>query len=270
MQLLRVSHMKMRLRAITCIMLLSAGLVPAHASPLVVAVEDAAGPWSNRDGTGYANDVVREAFQAVGVKVKFKVVPYARCKHLVVGGDVAACFSMSPEPGLEAFVILSDAPLFIVNFDYFHNQKKPLKVKREDDIPAGTVVGIVSDYEYPESAVKLRKQGVIFEVARDEDTNLRKLALGRIDAAIINHNDIKPVEEMIEKAGAKDVVKFLLRSGTMGSYIGFSKRSPDGEPARKKFNQGFQIIRSNGTLKRIKSRWTPAAAPEAARRYFHE
>lgn len=245
--------------AIVITLFVLAGFGFADASPLVIAVEDAAGPWSNRDGTGYANDVVREAFRAAGVEVIFKVVPYARCKHLVMGGDVVACFNMSPEPGLQEFVALSDLPLFVVKSDYYHNRKKPLGAKRERDIPPGTVVGIVIDYEYPDSVLRLKEKGVIFEVARDEETNLKKLALGRIDAAIINHNAIKSVPAMIEKAGATGVVDFAFRSGSMGSYIGFSRKNPQGEFARKKFNRGYRAIMKNGTLKRIDARWVAAA-----------
>lgn len=245
--------------AITIVLLLFAGLSSAHASPLVIAVEDAAGPWSDKNGTGYANDVVTEAFRASGIAVIFKVVPYARCKHLTVSGEVVACFSMSPEPGLDEFVSLSDKPLFVVQFDYFQNRKRPLQAKREKDLPPGTIVGIVIDYEYPKSAMKLKEKGVVFQTAGDEETNLKKLALGRIDAAIINHNETKSVTDMIDKAGATGVVEFAFRSGRMGSYIGFSKKNPQGESARKKFNQGYQAIRKNGQLKRISAKWAAAS-----------
>lgn len=249
--------------AIAIVLVLIASMSSVDASPLVIAVEDAAGPWSNKDGSGYANDVVMEAFRASGITVILKVVPYARCKHLAVGGDVAACFSMSPEPGLAEFVTLSDKPLFVVQFDYFDNRKKPLKAKKETDIPPGTIVGIVIDYEYPQSAMKLKEKGVIFQEARDEVTNLRKLALGRIDAAIINHNETKPVSAMIDKAGATGVVAFAFRSDSMGSYIGFSRKNPQGESARKKFNRGYQVIRENGTLKRIAAKWAAASRSRA-------
>jgi polar amino acid transport system substrate-binding protein len=229
----------------------------------VIAAEDAAGQWSNRDGTGYANDVVREAYRAAGIAVIFKVVPYARCKHLVTSGDVVACFNMSPETGLHEYVRFSDKPLFVVQFDYFRNRRKPLKAKKEIDIPPGTIVGIVIDYEYPQSAMKLKEKGVIFQEARDEETNLRKLALGRIDAAIINHNEIKPIAAMIDEAGALGSVEFAFHGGSMGSYIGFSRENPQGEFARKKFNRGYQIIRRNGTLKRIAAKWAAVSRSHA-------
>ncbi len=226
-----------------------------YASPLLIAVEDAAEQWSNKDGTGFANDVVIEAFKTVGVGVKLKVVPYARCKIMLIDGDVAACFSMSREQGLNKTVKFSERPLFIVYVDYFQNPKKPLKVKRERELPKGTTIGIVTGYEYPETTMKLREKGIVFQEARDEETNLRKLAEGRIDAAIINQNDTKPARAMIDKAGLKGLVEFAFRSKKMGSFIGFSKVTPQGGFARREFNKGFEIIRSNGTLRRITYRW---------------
>src|SRR5499433_2311933 len=70
----------------------------AQTKSLVLAVEDDASPWSRPDGSGYANDVVRAAFKAVGVAVELQVVPYARCKRMALRGEVAGCFNMSPSP----------------------------------------------------------------------------------------------------------------------------------------------------------------------------
>ena len=35
-------------------------------------------PYAKADGTGLANEIIKAAFQAVGVKVEYRVVPYAR------------------------------------------------------------------------------------------------------------------------------------------------------------------------------------------------
>src|SRR5688572_9362570 len=69
-----------------------------------IGVEDAAAPWSQADGTGYANDVARAAFAAAGVEVRMHVLPYTRCKQLVVKGELVACVSMSPAPELRGVV----------------------------------------------------------------------------------------------------------------------------------------------------------------------
>ena len=78
---------------ILCIMLLLATFGYASADTLTVAVEDEAAPWSQKDGSGFANDVVKAAFKASKVDILLQVVPYSRCKHMVVQGEVAACLA---------------------------------------------------------------------------------------------------------------------------------------------------------------------------------
>src|SRR5258706_291920 len=69
--------------------------IPAQRQVVDIAVEDKADLWSRRDGTGYANDIVRAAFAAAGVEARLHVLPYARCKRIVSDATVVACLSMS-------------------------------------------------------------------------------------------------------------------------------------------------------------------------------
>ncbi|HXE98422.1 MAG TPA: transporter substrate-binding domain-containing protein [Dongiaceae bacterium] len=237
----------------------------AFSAPLQIAVEDDAGPWSQREGTGFANDVVRAAFKAAGVEVELTVVPYARCKDMVFKGKVAACFSMSWLPEFTGKVVFADKPLFSCYSDYFTGSRKPLKATQESDLPRGTVVGIVSGYEYPPSVYALKEKGiVVFEESESEVLNLKKLALGRIDAALVNYNKTKPAELLLKKAGVSDKVKRAFRSGTLGSFIGFSTKHPQGMEALKEFNRGYRIISSNGTRDKAERKWLDSALKELA------
>jgi len=125
---------------ILCIVLLLATFGYASADTLTVAVEDEAAPWSQKDGSGFANDVVKAAFKASKVDIQLQVVPYSRCKHMVVQGEVAACFSMSWVPELEREVVFSAKPLFVCYSDYFVNTSNPMAVSSENDIPSGTTM----------------------------------------------------------------------------------------------------------------------------------
>src|SRR5262245_14943835 len=92
--------------------LLTLAAPAAMAQTVVIGAEDDAAPWSYADGTGYANDVVRLAFGSSGWKGRVKVMPYARCKALVLSGDLAACFSMSRTTELEARLLFPHESLF--------------------------------------------------------------------------------------------------------------------------------------------------------------
>lgn len=233
---------------------------------LDVEVEDAADLWSRKDGTGYANDVVRAAFRAAGIDVVFHVVPYARCKQDVIEGSTVACFSMSPAPELKSTVILSREPLFVCYATYFESIAKPLSAKREQDLPRGTVVGTVARYEYPASLVSLAQDGrIVLDSSVSEDTNLRKLALGRIDTAVVNINDIKSADYILARTGLSGRVKVAFRGGRLQSYIGFSRKNPSGAEAAARFDAGFQAISTNGSLNKLFAVWLARTKDDTAR-----
>ena len=241
------------------ILLLNTSLVRPQVNSIVIAVEDGAAPWSQPDGTGYANDVVVAAFKAVGVDVDLRVVPYARCKRMALNGEVPACFSTSPTPELAGLLELSAQPLFSFSAGYFYNVNKAVKATRQENLPPKTVVGTVIGYEYPPSFDRLKQQGIIVvEESPSEDINLRKLAAGRIDLALLSYNEIKTPKFLIQRAGVSGQVKTTFQSGVMNSYLAFSIKNSQGHWAKQEFDKGFASILRNGTLQRIKSKWLRA------------
>jgi hypothetical protein len=106
-----------------------------------ILVEDASGPFSRRDGTGYANDVVRAAFAVVGVDIAFDVVPYARCKESLIAGRTAACFSMSRSETFGETVVFSAQPIFEVVATVYQRRDAPRHWISLADVPSGARVG---------------------------------------------------------------------------------------------------------------------------------
>src|ERR1041385_2297357 len=220
------STRRYRMVLAVCLLILSAN-VQAQKKILIIAVEDDAAPWSRADGTGYANDLVTAAFKAVKVDVSLHVMPYARCKRMTMNGDVVACFSMSPSADFKDAIELSASPLFNCYAGYFYNVDKPPSIKREQDIPRGTIVGTVIGYEYPPSFEALQRSGaIVIEESPSEDINLRKLALGRIDLALLIYNEVKTPDWLMRKAGVAGKVKVGFPSGVLHSYVGFSTKHP--------------------------------------------
>jgi ABC-type amino acid transport substrate-binding protein len=236
----------------------------AWPAPLTIAAEDDAEPWSKRDGTGFANDVVRAAFKAVNVEAKLEVVPYARCKDMAIKGAVAACFSMAWLPEFEGRIVFAEQPIYAGYADYYTRVAKPVKATRESAMPKGTIVGVVTGYEYPLNAYKLKDNGrVAFEESESEILNLKKLARGRVDVALLVLNETKPAEVLMARAGVTGKLKRAFRCGNFASYIGFSKLHPEGMKALESYNKGFRIISGNGELKAIEKKWRNIALAEA-------
>ena len=222
-----------------------------------IMVEDAAPPWSNADGTGYANDVVVAAFKEMGVKVKLLVVPYSRCKKMALSGDTPACFSMTWLPEFKDLIELSPEPLIKLNADVFENVEKPVPKSESGGcaLPRGAVAGTVVEYEYPVETMALRAAGVEFETARSDLQSLKKLALRRIDAAIIITNDLEPTDRKAIESGTEKSVRFAFNCGIETGSIGFSLKHPRGSWAYETYESGRKRIEQNGVLKQIGTLW---------------
>jgi ABC-type amino acid transport substrate-binding protein len=230
---------------------------PQAGRPLLeIAVEDEADPWSRRDGSGYANDLVRAAFTAAGVDVTLHVMPYARCKQMAIEGTMPACVSMSanvlrPDP-----VTFSPAPLFVFASDYFVNRNRALSATQASDLPRGTTVGVVLGYEYPESIYRLSREGVIvLDYSASETINLRKVVAGRLDAAMVNHDELKTVDYALKTAGVAGKVRSVFSAGSLPAFIGFSRKHPQASMAYDRYVRGTAIIATNGTAARIRDNW---------------
>jgi len=107
---------------------------PAYSQQFNIAVEDDAAPWSQKDGTGYANDVVR-AFKAVNQDITLQVVPYSRCKEITMNGKVSACFNMSgiDNPEFKEKITFPKIPLFRRTIDYFVKNENLTKVQNQQN-----------------------------------------------------------------------------------------------------------------------------------------
>ena len=226
-------------------------------SAVEIYVEDNADPFSRPDGSGYANDVVRAALKAAGVSIKLTVVPYARCKRQVINGKIAACFNMSPSKEMENTVKLADTPLFSVTPVYFENLTHPLKARKESELGKGDNIGIVHDYEYPDSAMQITKRGGRLLPARSEQINLKKLAAGRISSALVMTNDLTGASFWLDDAEVRGKVGIAFRSqGQQDAYFGVSKQHPQGTWLLEQYQAGMRLISNDGTLAKIKAKWT--------------
>jgi ABC-type amino acid transport substrate-binding protein len=247
---------------LTCILQLLVASTSAALEPnetLTIMVEDAAAPWSNSDGTGYANDVVVAAFKEMAVDVRLKVVPYSRCKHMVLNGQVVACFNMSWQPEFQGKIKLAAQPIFKVSNDVFEPIEAPLPKPADGKcvLPPGTVVGITRDYEYSAQVMALQKSGVVFENSLSDLTSLKKLAAKRFQAALIMSNDVEIRNQKAKQSGTEDTVRFAFSCGVENSTIGFSLSHPDGLRALEMYDEGYRRINANGMLKEIHRRWFP-------------
>ena len=227
----------------------------AHAAPeLTIMVEDASEPFSRADGTGYANDLVRAAYAAAGVSVHLKVVPYARCKDMLKRALVPACFSMSQAPD-NTGIVFSREPLFEVRADVFQQRASRKGFRSLAAVERGATIGIINGYEYPAEIAGLEKRGITLQRNIDDGANLKMLAHGRLDAAVLMTSDFDDVGRRLQQSGTRDAVSLAFRGGVMKSYIAFNLKNPQGPLARDAFERGYRLISNRHQKDRIRRRW---------------
>lgn len=246
--------------------LVATALLPrlAGGEPLIVAVEDAAEPFSAADGTGYANDVVTAAFRAAGVEIRLEVVPYARCKKMAMEGERAACVSMSWLNEFAGWLVFSERPIWAVHVEVFQSVARPLRSPDAAGLVPGTIVGVVNGYEYPDLVQTLARRGVVLDEAPSDAVNIRKLAEGRIDAAIVMANGLQPRDAKIVAAGESARVRHAFALGVEEAFAGFSLRHPRGPWAYVRFCEGFRRLQQGGELEAIRGKWFPQPAPASS------
>src|SRR5579872_5704611 len=185
----------------------------ALAAPeITIMVEDASEPFSRADGSGYANDLVRAAYKAVGVKLTLNVVPYARCKEFLKRAMVPGCFAMSSSKDLDnTGIVFSREPLFQVYADVFLNSASQRHPKSLADIPPRSTIGIINGYEYPDEVYEMEKAGIHLERNIDDSANLKMLAHNRLDAAILMTSDFENITRRRDTGGPRNLIRFAFR-----------------------------------------------------------
>ena len=231
----------------------------AALAPVRVLVEDDASPWSDSKGVGLANDLVRAAFAAAGAQAALAVVPYIRSKELVMRGSAPSCLSMSAAPELQDKVRFDDQPLFYVTARFYARKQAAATPTTLDQLPRGARVGIVHGYEYPQAVHELAARGVVLEATSSSVSNLRKLAAGRIDFAVVMTDPLRTID-LVERQAKVDHVTLAFSEAPQGSYIGFSSTTEEGERQRRLFNAGWKIISHNGKRAQLEAEWKQRCA----------
>ncbi len=221
-----------------------------------ILAEDAAGLWGQADGTGAGNDIVKAAYLAMDVKISLSIVPYNRCKTLVMNGHALACFGMGWSEELQSKVIFSHERIYTNTATIFVRKTDAHKYKSLADVRPKTRIGTVLGYEYPDTFVRLLKSEIfVADHALSEVQSLQKLAIGRLDFVIANLDDLKNADYLLKQAGVADKVERAFALESAGTFLGFAADDPKTADAMKTFDAGMNKIKRDGTLATILKTW---------------
>ena len=227
-----------------------------NAEVITIAAEDDWIPYARNDGTGLANDIIKSAFESVGITVEYKVFPYSRVLYYLKEGEYAAGFNVPLDEKSRKNFILGKQPLFEADSAYYYNTDSPLKALTRDELEHGERIGVVRGYGYGDHYLNLVEKGLINEEeANSETCNLKKLAAGRIDATILYE---KTAGILISRMHLDKRIKTAFNNEKTPIYLAFSKNHPAGKYYCDKFDEGMRKIKANGVYEKIMESYNTA------------
>jgi polar amino acid transport system substrate-binding protein len=228
-------------------------LATRAAETITVGAEDDWAPYSSlvgREAKGFAVDVVRESFAAVGITVKFDVLPYTRCMAEAKAGRLVGCFDAVANALIINDYLWHAQALFTTRMNVYSLAGSTEKGLTAPDLE-GKTVGVERGYEYGD-AFDLNTR-ILRKVVDKNDQGFKMLLGKRIEYMAAEERIAKALFNMYPAFKGK--FKLVGTVATPGLFMAFTKASPDGAKYLARFNEGYAKIRSNGRYKVIEAKW---------------
>jgi polar amino acid transport system substrate-binding protein len=261
MRVASIKNFRLRFTKALVYCLVSLCYVVSHAETITLVGEDSWYPYSAvKDGQnrGFAVDVIRAAYAAVKIDVKYIATPYSRCLMLVQSGQELGCFDSLKDAKLEPDFIFHKEPIFKASVGIYARTDSPQTRVSKINVQElhKYVIGVTHGYTYGTAFESDTR--IVREPAPSDLSNLRKLLLGRSDYSLIYTriadylNSIHPEEFK----GKIQQVGILVEDSL---YVSFSKRRPESSRYANALDQGLRLIKANGVYAVIEKKW---ARPE--------
>lgn len=237
---------------LTVAFLLHAGMGHARDRALTVVFEDYP-PYEyveNNQVKGVNMDLIREAFERMGVTASFEPRPWKRALFELEEGDILALSSGFRTAEREHFAIFPSEPLAMEVNVVAVLADAELEVESLEDLK-GVAVGVVREYVYGHEFDS-------FEGVRRIETNsmyqLVDMLLNRRMPAIVGNATV--IRHIAKKRGQLSRIKFVYEIGREPLYLFFSrKRGEQARQAAREFGATIRSMRKDGTFSDILSRY---------------
>lgn len=197
---------------------------------------------------GTISKIVSEAFALEGVKVHYRFFPWLRAINDARAGQVDGTLIFSANEQRRRDFLISDPVMFGKMILYFPKARHPEWRSLADLANLRLGVGLGS--EYCDEFHELQRVGRLkLDVARTEDLSFAKLAIGRIDALIIEqYSGLAAFAAMGEGADLIEADPTPACVAPMGVLI--SRKTANGPELLRRFNLGLKKLQQNGDVER--------------------
>ncbi|WP_416305917.1 substrate-binding periplasmic protein [Neptunicella sp. SCSIO 80796] len=208
---------------------------------VTLAAEDSWPPYANEQGEGISHNIIQSAFNAVGIKVKFVVAPYARALRLTEQGQVHGCFNVTKQSTTLRKFRFGDQKLFDAPVSFYFNKASLLHFDRVEHAPDGMTVGVIIGYEYGDIYLKQSHRFTEVKVSNQKQL-IGLLRAGKVQTAIMFD---KVAEYTLQQMGLpENVIVKGPASEPSEIFVAFSKSQQFTEMdwLINQFDQGMRII----------------------------
>lgn len=206
---------------------------------------------------GFAAALVRAAFAAEGMPVEIEFHSWERALERARAGEVDGVVPEYYNGRREAEFAYS-APLINGPLVLYRRQEANLVYRPVGSLDAGLRAlaaqrfGVVRGYL---NTPTFDAADYLTKTEADDDlANLRDLAEGRIDLAVIDRYVAAHLIRTRQPEFATRLVPLSPPLGEMALYIAFSRKSPRMPELRAAFNRGLDTLRADGQLNALRAR----------------
>lgn len=229
---------------------------PARAErPLVLAFDELL-PWKTEDNGVYGGaytEIVRELARRSKLDLDIRPCPLKRCLFMLEHGDADIIIGLRQSPERLRFLQFLTTPYRERGTDrVFYTQKSRNTVIRDYADLAPLRIGVKLGAEYFDRFD--RDNSLQKEAVKDMDTNMRKLALGRIDAVLIPEDQGEALIADLHLEGLLEKARYRVADTATSRSIAVSRKSVSA--AQLKVLEGaMHDMAKDGTLAELYKRY---------------
>ncbi len=219
-----------------------------HADKVVRLVSSEYPPYfgASLPNGGAVVNIVVQAFKYKDYQVQVQYLPWARAISEVRDGNFDAMLAISHNKEDDNKLAFS-SPITTLQLGFYKQRDRNIEIKDITDLKSYRI-GVVRGHSNPSQFNNLN--GSNFE-SLDDTTNLRKLAIGRLDLVLTDKLVGKYLIEnrLTDMRIALNWQGFVVANHTQ--HLAFSRKRPDFDKKLTAFNDGLRIMAQDGSLKEL-------------------
>jgi polar amino acid transport system substrate-binding protein len=223
-----------------------------------IAAEDNWPPFSDHQGLGLSEQLVKAAFATQGYQITTVVVPYARALHSTRQGDTDACWNVTRQRNTEQEFTLHKIPLFTADSSFYYYQK-PQPYLSVAQIPDGAVVGVILGYEYGDLYEQHKQRFKLVEVSTHAQL-IGLLNTNKLDLAIF-FDDVLRYYLQQEGSKANNIQRGKLNYRSE-IYLAFSKENPQSSKRATALDAGIAALKKSGVYQQMLLQIRPGSSEQ--------